>query len=40
MRGGRIAGVLERDALSEEAIVKLAVPQSSPSPTSSPASRS
>jgi ribose transport system ATP-binding protein len=40
MREGRIAGVLERDALSEEAIVKLAVPQSSPSPTSSPASRS
>jgi ribose transport system ATP-binding protein len=40
MREGRIAGVLERDSLSEEAIVKLAVPQSSPSPTSSPVSRS
>ena len=31
MREGRIAGVLERDSLSEEAIVALAVPQSSPS---------
>jgi ribose transport system ATP-binding protein len=30
MREGRIAGVLERDSLSEEAIVALAVPQSSP----------
>ena len=40
MREGRIAGVLERDSLSEEAIVALAVPQSSPSPTSSSVSRS
>ena len=40
MREGRIAGVLERDGLSEEAIVALAVPQSSPSPTSSSVSRS
>lgn len=30
MREGRIAGVLERESLSEEAIVALAVPQSSP----------
>ena len=30
MREGRIAGVLERNSLSEEAIVALAVPQSSP----------
>ena len=30
MREGRIAGVLERDSLSEESIVALAVPQSSP----------
>ena len=35
IREGRIAGVLERDSLSEEAIVKLAVPQSSPSTSSS-----
>jgi ribose transport system ATP-binding protein len=40
IREGRIAGVLERDGLSEEAIVGLAVPQSSPSSTSSPVSRS
>ena len=40
MREGRIAGVLERGGLSEEAIVALAVPQSSPSPTSSSVSRS
>jgi ribose transport system ATP-binding protein len=36
MREGRIAGVLERNSLSEEAIVKLAVPQSSSSSSSSP----
>ncbi|MCX5577664.1 sugar ABC transporter ATP-binding protein [Kaistia terrae] len=30
MREGRIAGVLERDEMSEEAIVALAVPQSAP----------
>ena len=35
IREGRIAGVLERDSLSEEAIVALAVPQSSPTATSS-----
>ena len=40
MREGRIAGVLERGSLSEEAIVKLAVPQSEPSPTTSPVARS
>jgi ribose transport system ATP-binding protein len=40
MREGRIAGVLERDSLSEEAIVRLAVPQSASSPTSSPDARS
>jgi ribose transport system ATP-binding protein len=40
MREGRIAGVLERDSLSEEAIVRLAVPQSAPSPTPSPVARS
>jgi ribose transport system ATP-binding protein len=35
MREGRIAGVLQRDNLSEEAIVALAVPQSSPAISSS-----
>ena len=40
MREGRIAGVLERDSLSEETIVRLAVPQSSPPPTLSPVARS
>ena len=40
IREGRIAGVLERDGLSEEAIVRLAVPQSSPSATPSSVSRS
>ena len=40
IREGRIAGVLERDGLSEEAIVRLAVPQSSPSATTSSVSRS
>ena len=40
IREGRIAGVLERDGLSEEAIVRLAVPQSSPSATSSSVTRS
>src|SRR4051794_5292651 len=40
MREGRIAGVLERGGLSEEAIVALAVPQSSPPPTSSSVPRS
>lgn len=35
MREGRIAGVLQRDRLSEEAIVALAVPQSSPAISSS-----
>ena len=39
MREGRIAGVLERKDLTEEAIVALAIPQSSP-PVSSSASRS
>ena len=34
MREGRIAGVLDRAALSEEAIVRLAVPQSQTSPAS------
>lgn len=38
MREGRIAGVLERDSLSEEAIVALAVPQSSPQVFSVPRS--
>ena len=40
IREGRIAGVLERDGLSEEAIVRLAVPQSSPSATTSSVTRS
>jgi ribose transport system ATP-binding protein len=40
IREGRIAGVLERDSLSEEAIVALAVPQSSPASTSSSVSGS
>ncbi|MFO1075698.1 MAG: sugar ABC transporter ATP-binding protein [Geminicoccaceae bacterium] len=35
MREGRIAGVLERAELSEEAIVRLAVPQSAPTATPS-----
>lgn len=34
MREGRISGILERDQLSEEAIVKLAVPQSAAQPHS------
>ena len=40
MREGRIAGVLEHDALSEEAIVALAVPQSERSSQATPALRS
>src|SRR3954464_11118150 len=40
IREGKIAGVLERDELSEEAIVRLAVPQSSPSSPPSSVSRS
>jgi ribose transport system ATP-binding protein len=39
MREGQIAGVLDRDCLSEEAIVALAVPQSSPSSLSSSVGR-
>jgi ribose transport system ATP-binding protein len=40
IREGKIAGVLERDGLSEGAIVRLAVPQSSPSSPPSSVSRS
>src|SRR3954454_20310275 len=40
IREGKIAGVLERDGLSEESIVRLAVPQSLPSSPRSSVSRS